>query len=437
MQVSGGYSSCGRLRYCKSFSLNLSFPATNTHPQVGSLGWPSTTIHDHSAANKMHAFHDVNVHPNIKHAFQALAIDERRAPFSPTLWTLPKENKSTTLIQCWFPGVHINVGGGSDYSLEDELTEEEKDARWKANHQKEYQQQGFKPGSSGIGSEKPSANAPNFTPAKEKKPLHPEGDMETMANIVFAWMVDLVEKSTQLAFDPIFMNDLVKKQERILSQLSTTQNVVDNQNIPYRGWGVGSINDAFTGVKRFTLPIMGENRKPGQYFDVGTTHEYIHPIVHFSLSHPRTGYKPAALEGFERKPIPDASTFAKFHPYKQAPSPGNGNFGYYWEKKTSECSASRISKYLWHSHDDDPEKVVTQIPEFQIPRDNDDFDSMERRLILVKPLRCGPWVAVRTKQDEELAERVAKQLEEDAVAAEKFLQQLDVDNGYGKPAFAV
>jgi hypothetical protein len=50
----------------------------------------------------------------IHNAFQALALDEHRGPFQPTLWHLPSGKKTTRLEQCWFPGVHINIGGGSD-----------------------------------------------------------------------------------------------------------------------------------------------------------------------------------------------------------------------------------------------------------------------------------------------------------------------------------
>jgi hypothetical protein len=50
----------------------------------------------------------------IHNAFQALALDEHRGPFVPTLWHLPPGPTTTNLEQCWFPGVHINIGGGSD-----------------------------------------------------------------------------------------------------------------------------------------------------------------------------------------------------------------------------------------------------------------------------------------------------------------------------------
>ncbi|KAF9465792.1 hypothetical protein BDZ94DRAFT_1159583 [Collybia nuda] len=55
----------------------------------------------------------------IDNAFHALALDEYRRPFSPTLWYLP-DNCGANIEQCWFPGVHSNVGGGyADSALAD------------------------------------------------------------------------------------------------------------------------------------------------------------------------------------------------------------------------------------------------------------------------------------------------------------------------------
>ncbi|KAM6517031.1 hypothetical protein FSOLCH5_007984 [Fusarium solani] len=45
------------------------------------------------------------------HAFQALALNERRRNFKPVLWT--SRNKKTQVHQCWFIGSHSDVGGGS------------------------------------------------------------------------------------------------------------------------------------------------------------------------------------------------------------------------------------------------------------------------------------------------------------------------------------
>ena len=52
-----------------------------------------------------------SLHPDVLNAYQALAIDERRAEFPPTLWTSQPAN-GQTLEQIWFTGVHSDVGGG-------------------------------------------------------------------------------------------------------------------------------------------------------------------------------------------------------------------------------------------------------------------------------------------------------------------------------------
>lgn len=56
-------------------------------------------------------FHDVELSDSIDNAFHALAIDENRGPFTPTMWKKPPGSK-TCLKQVWFPGVHSNIGGG-------------------------------------------------------------------------------------------------------------------------------------------------------------------------------------------------------------------------------------------------------------------------------------------------------------------------------------
>lgn len=58
------------------------------------------------------SFVNTKVSQVLEHAFQALALDEHRAAFSPTLWESPDPpNRLKTLKQCWFPGVHCNIGG--------------------------------------------------------------------------------------------------------------------------------------------------------------------------------------------------------------------------------------------------------------------------------------------------------------------------------------
>jgi uncharacterized protein (DUF2235 family) len=85
---------------------------------VGSLGIPNTSFLaklglPHST--KEYKFYDTNLSGTIKHAFQALALDEHRAPFSPAVWERNNMQKTTIdLRQVWFPGAHSNAGGGYD-----------------------------------------------------------------------------------------------------------------------------------------------------------------------------------------------------------------------------------------------------------------------------------------------------------------------------------
>src|SRR5262249_7774015 len=76
---------------------------------VGALGAPGFLG---QVFNKdKYKYHDVSLHAPIQTAVQALAIDERRKPFAPDIWTRPADWKGQ-LTQAWFPGVHSNVGGG-------------------------------------------------------------------------------------------------------------------------------------------------------------------------------------------------------------------------------------------------------------------------------------------------------------------------------------
>ncbi len=59
-------------------------------------------------------FHDVNLSSYVDCAFHALALNERREAFKPTLWVQQPHAKAAgqVLEQVWFAGVHSDVGGG-------------------------------------------------------------------------------------------------------------------------------------------------------------------------------------------------------------------------------------------------------------------------------------------------------------------------------------
>jgi len=76
---------------------------------VGALGIPVGFLK--GITNKKYQFHDVKLSSNIEHGYHALAVDEKRKAFEPTLWD-PEANLGERVEQRWFIGSHTNVGGG-------------------------------------------------------------------------------------------------------------------------------------------------------------------------------------------------------------------------------------------------------------------------------------------------------------------------------------
>lgn len=76
---------------------------------VGALGIPG---HMDVLFTEFYQFFDTALGANVENAFHALAIDEHREDFLPTLWT--NWTAGQTVEQVWFTGAHSNVGGGYD-----------------------------------------------------------------------------------------------------------------------------------------------------------------------------------------------------------------------------------------------------------------------------------------------------------------------------------
>jgi uncharacterized protein (DUF2235 family) len=75
---------------------------------VGALGAPGFLGQFFN--KKKYQYHDVGLNRYIQNAFHALAIDERRKPFTPNIWERVA-GFNGNLEQAWFAGVHSNVGG--------------------------------------------------------------------------------------------------------------------------------------------------------------------------------------------------------------------------------------------------------------------------------------------------------------------------------------
>ena len=95
---------------------------------VGTLGVPQIVTPPlswfQSSSSKEYAFVNTEIPTNLKYAFQALALDDRRTAFSPTVWELPKGGTHALkeLKQCWFAGSHSNVGGSYPDTGQADLT---------------------------------------------------------------------------------------------------------------------------------------------------------------------------------------------------------------------------------------------------------------------------------------------------------------------------
>ncbi|PWY83372.1 hypothetical protein BO70DRAFT_361487 [Aspergillus heteromorphus CBS 117.55] len=306
MVTSGGFALPG-MEFMDRFQKNVHIEVVGVFDTVAALGLPNNTTIDVKKRNEAYyGFHDADVHPQIKYAFHALALDEYRKAFEPTMWHLPDDNKNTELYQCWFPGYHINVGGGSE------------------NTQNHY------------------------------------GDLEAMANLSLAWMIDQVRHNTPLAFEDYalvrlyqnYMCTILDLSRRSFSKgdswcrysygESATQaasGVADPDNLTaYGGCGLGYRPDSMTWKMRASGCHV---RTPGQYEpdnldERGSkkprsrTHEYIHPVVAYAMSkayvdaHGETvlKYEPSALAGFKRVKNP-------IDPYDSRPIPE----GIYWAKE--------------------------------------------------------------------------------------------------------
>ena len=91
---------------------------------VGSLGIPNSWGHWFltKICRLNYEFHDTDLSSHIVFAFHAVAIDERRKPFLPTLWTQTEHGRAAKqhLEQRWFAGCHGDIGGGNhDSGLSD------------------------------------------------------------------------------------------------------------------------------------------------------------------------------------------------------------------------------------------------------------------------------------------------------------------------------
>lgn len=110
------YKKTGK-EFAPSGTESLKFRAEHSHPSreirfvgvwdtVGALGVPFSLL---GLFDRKDEFYDTKLGSNVRVARHALAIDERREDFEPTLW---HPRSGLDLEQVWFAGSHSDIGGG-------------------------------------------------------------------------------------------------------------------------------------------------------------------------------------------------------------------------------------------------------------------------------------------------------------------------------------
>ncbi|KAG9002322.1 hypothetical protein FRB93_011748 [Tulasnella sp. JGI-2019a] len=255
---------------------------------VGAMGLPEFWWVEKLGLNNEHKFRDVELSDNVENAFHAMALDDHRTVFTPALWHLPKtttvserlydaqyrgvRNKKNfhsqngrtmpNLVQCWFPGVHVNSGGGSDKNLLALVSQD------------------------------------NATEGGSPAAFNEETDMEELADITFAWMVDQCRPF--LSFDSQYLAQTATQHKNLLKARHHPE--------PAPGYAVGPIKDSY-------IPILGyfmggsSFRTPGQYNDRNKnydpnyisydTNECFHPSVRARWQALGMKWKPSPIHGWD------------------------------------------------------------------------------------------------------------------------------------------
>ncbi|KAI9657410.1 MAG: hypothetical protein M1821_003092 [Bathelium mastoideum] len=125
------FRECSQVKIDKDMIQDVTVKIVGVWDTVGSLGLPRSWLTRLTRCNAAFKFHDTALNDRIEHAFHALALDEHRGAFTPTLWYLdPDYGLKCDLKQCWFPGYHADVGGGTTPSKDDRTAIDEAALAW-------------------------------------------------------------------------------------------------------------------------------------------------------------------------------------------------------------------------------------------------------------------------------------------------------------------
>lgn len=126
--LAGMLHKCGLLRPGNENLVTYASKIYNTHenPEVaagfGETFSVSCPVHfvgvwdtvESLAMNAGKKFFDAKLNQEVSYGYQALAIDERRRDFPPSIWNESNVASGQTIEQVWFAGAHADVGGWFD-----------------------------------------------------------------------------------------------------------------------------------------------------------------------------------------------------------------------------------------------------------------------------------------------------------------------------------
>ena len=101
-------------QWIRQFCVHTHIKMVGVWDTVGALGIPVGSFEGVSTST--FGWMHTGLREPIQNAYHAVAVDELRKKFAPTLWTIKTTTKNKRSLgnveQRWFPGAHANVGGG-------------------------------------------------------------------------------------------------------------------------------------------------------------------------------------------------------------------------------------------------------------------------------------------------------------------------------------
>jgi uncharacterized protein (DUF2235 family) len=104
------------VNYREKFGDRVPITLLGCFDTVGSLGMPGLSAFKqfNEQINRRYKFHDTTLNKGIQNALHAVAIDEIREAFDVTPMKKHPDAENQRVIQVWFPGAHICIGGGTE-----------------------------------------------------------------------------------------------------------------------------------------------------------------------------------------------------------------------------------------------------------------------------------------------------------------------------------